>query len=71
LGMIFLSLLYGMVCGGLFFREVVIICAEPTALLIMVFSWCGRTEVHPYNMGQAYGFLQRSHSLMTTPLLYL
>jgi hypothetical protein len=57
-----------MVCGGLFFREVVIICAEPTALLALVVSFVANgLKSILIDMGQAYGFLQSLHNLMNTP----
>jgi hypothetical protein len=57
----FLSLLYRMVCGGLLFREVVIICAEPTALLVLVFSFVADgLKSAPIDTSQAYGFLKLS-----------
>jgi hypothetical protein len=55
----FLSLLYRMVCGGLFFREVDnYMCRAYGSFGLGLFICGGRTKVHPYNMRQAYGFLK-------------
>jgi hypothetical protein len=48
-----------MVCGGLLFREVCdYMCRAYGSFGLGLLIRGGRTKVHPYNMRQAYGFLQ-------------